>query len=179
MSLDRKTEFSPCRKYRYTLWREWGNDARQLWNGENGHTMKPPGAFVQFIGLNPSTADETKDDPTIRRCIAYAKAWGFSGICMTNIFAFRATDPEVMKKEKDPVGFYGLNDANLLSIGMDAGLIVAAWGNHGTHLNRGYNLAQWLRKTHGMKLHCFRITKLGQPEHPLYMKKSMVPKEWV
>lgn len=69
--------FSPCGRYRYTLWREW--------IGGEG--------FVQFIGLNPSTATDTEDDPTIRRCINYAKSWGYGGMCMTNLFAYRATLP--------------------------------------------------------------------------------------
>jgi hypothetical protein len=177
--IERKTQFSPCRKYRYTLWREWGNDARQLWNGDNALTMNPPGSFVQFIGLNPSTADETKDDPTIRRCIAYAKAWGFSGMCMTNLFAFRATDPEVMKKEIYPIGESVLNDVHLLEVGQNAGLIVAAWGNHGDHLKRGDSVRKWLRDTHGLKLNCFRLTKQGQPEHPLYQRSDAQLKEWI
>lgn len=84
-------KFSPDRKYRYSLWRSWDG----LW---------PTDGYVLFIGLNPSTADETKDDPTIRRCIGYAKAWRFSTFCMGNIFAFRATLPADMKKAQDPVG---------------------------------------------------------------------------
>ena len=87
--INRQTIFSPCRRYRYTLWRAWD--------------MFNPG-YVMFIGLNPSTADEVQDDPTIRRCIGYAKEWGYGAFCMTNIFAFRATDPRVMKAQADPVG---------------------------------------------------------------------------
>ncbi|GHX72979.1 hypothetical protein VCSRO16_3593 [Vibrio cholerae] len=68
-------ELSKCRKYRYALWRTWDSD-------------KP---FAMFIGLNPSTADEKNDDPTLRRCINFAKSWGYGGVCMANLFAFRAT----------------------------------------------------------------------------------------
>lgn len=74
-------QFSQCRKYRYALWRTWDDDSH-----------------ITFIGLNPSTADETEDDPTIRRCIAYAKKWEFGGINMLNLFAFRATSPGDMKR---------------------------------------------------------------------------------
>lgn len=79
---------SEDRKYRYTLTRIWDE-------------TKPK---VMFIGLNPSTADETKDDPTIIRCINFAKSWGYGGLEMTNLFAFRATNPKVMKNEKEPIG---------------------------------------------------------------------------
>ena len=81
--------FSGCRTYRYTLWRSWDRD-----KGD-----------VMFIGLNPSTADETLNDPTVRRCINYAKSWGYGGIYMANMFAFRATDPKEMKQAKDPIGY--------------------------------------------------------------------------
>ena len=80
--------FSDCRLYRYQLWRIWDEG-------------RP---YLNVIGLNPSTADETRDDPTIRRCIDYAKRWNYGGLFMTNIFAFRATLPAVMKKQVEPVG---------------------------------------------------------------------------
>ncbi len=79
---------SECRKYRYALWRTWDKS-------------KP---YAMFIGLNPSTADETENDPTINRCINYSKDWGFGGLCMVNLFAFRATDPSDMMASKDPIG---------------------------------------------------------------------------
>src|SRR4051812_29172166 len=73
-------ELSPCRRYRYELWRKWDE-----------------GEVCCFIGLNPSTADETTDDATIRKCRKYAKRWGFAGMLMLNVFAFRATNPADMK----------------------------------------------------------------------------------
>lgn len=79
-----------------------------------------------FVGLNPSTADESKDDNTIRRCVAYAKEWGFDGLCMTNLFAYRATDPKVMLAQADPVGEG--NDQVLLDLSKSAGMVIAAWG---------------------------------------------------
>lgn len=96
------------RTYRYSLWRIWNAD-------------KP---FVLFIGLNPSAADENEDDPTIRRCINFARRWGYGGLYMANLFALRATDPSEMKAHKRPVG-QG-NDDVLLELSKQAGLIVCA-----------------------------------------------------
>ncbi len=86
------TVFSSNRVYRYVLWREWN----QL--------LSAPFRYAMFIGLNPSTADETKNDPTVRKCIGFAKRWGYDGLCMTNLFAFRATDPGAMLKDLAPIG---------------------------------------------------------------------------
>jgi hypothetical protein len=144
--------FSLSRAYRYTLWREWiGGDG-----------------YCQFICLNPSTADEVQDDPTVRRCIAYAKAWGFGAFCMTNIFAFRATDPRYMKAQADPVG--ADNDAHIKRVAAGAGLIVAGWGEHGAHRGRA---AEMVKMIPG--LHSLRITRNGQPCHPLYLPKYLKP----
>ena len=116
-----------------------------------------------FIGLNPSTADETEDDPTIRRCIRFAKDWGFGGLCMTNLFAFRATDPKVMKVTKLPVG--PKNTKFLKDIGKSAGVVVFAWGIHGVYLDCDVVTAAFMKQ--GM---CLGKTKNGQPRHPLYIK---------
>lgn len=146
---------SPCRTYRYDLWRTW--------LGGDGYAM--------FVGLNPSTADETKDDPTIRRCISFAKAWGYAGLCMTNLFAFRATDPQEMIVANDPVG--PQNDEILRMHANDAGVVVAAWGVHGTLLQRDKTVRTMLPK-----MHCLRLTKDGHPGHPLYLPKTLVPQPW-
>jgi len=145
----RRADFSPCRLFRYTLWRTWDK-------------QKP---YVMFIGLNPSTADESKDDPTIRRCMGFAKAWGFGGLCMTNLFAYRATDPNKMKAWPDPIGLH--NDAWLIRVATDAGLVVAAWGNHGNHLSRAADVR---RLIDGMC--CLGTTKQGEPKHPLYLSSN-------
>lgn len=121
-----------------------------------------------FVGLNPSTADEVEDDPTIRRCIQYAKDWGYGALCMTNIFAFRHTDPVVMKAQGDPVG--PENDTALLHLAKDPGVVVAAWGNHGSHLGRGKHVTEMLAN-----LTCLRRTKKGHPGHPLYLPKFLTP----
>ena len=150
--MTRETIFSPCRTYRYVLWREW--------IGGDGYAM--------FVGLNPSTADETLDDPTIRRCIGFAKAWGYAGVCMTNLFAYRATKPEDMKAAADPVG--SENDAHLLALGGEAGVIVAAGGANGTHKGRDAEVCRLLPT-----LHHLALTKDGHPGHPLYLPKTLTP----
>lgn len=152
---DRRTVFSSDRVYRYALWREW--------IGGEGYAM--------FIGLNPSTADETIDDPTVRRCIGYAKAWGYGALCMTNIFAYRATDPKDMLAVAYPIG--AENDATLLSIADGAGIRVAAWGVHGTHLRRDVAV-----KSIMPAMHVLKVTKDGHPGHPLYLPKALEPIEW-
>jgi hypothetical protein len=147
--------FSPCREYRYSLWRKWGPGPEQ-------------GSYAMFVGLNPSTANETQDDPTVRRCIAFAKAWGYSGMFMTNIFAYRATDPEEMKAVAEPVGQE--NDDTLRRLAQGAGVVVAAWGVHGTHAGREEAVRAMLPG-----IHCLKLTKHGAPGHPLYLKKTLVP----
>lgn len=163
MTLERKTEFSPCRRYRYTLWREWP----ELF-GE--HLSK---SYLMVIGLNPSTADETKDDPTIRRCIDFAKRWGFGALCMTNLFAWRDTDPEQMKLVEDPSG--PLNDHHLLEIAKGAGMILVAWGKHGKHLNRDRRVFAMIESAHYVVMHSLKVNKDGTPQHPLYIPADTMP----
>lgn len=146
--------FSPCRTYRYSLWRRWGT---------------PEQGYAMFIALNPSTADEVEDDNTVRRCIQFAKDWGYGALCMTNIFAFRATDPIVMKAHPEPIGQD--TDAVLVAMAKNAGVVVAAWGNHGFHRGRGREVIALLPQ-----LHCLKVTKAGQPSHPLYLSKALKPK---
>jgi hypothetical protein len=122
------------------------------------------------IGLNPSTADETLDDPTIRRCVGFAKRWGFSGLSMTNLFAWRDTQPAGMKAAVDPVG--PDNDGWLLNCASGAGRIIAAWGNHGSHLGRDRAVVRLLA---GGELLCFQMNEDGSPAHPLYMPGDINP----
>lgn len=150
-------EFSPCRKYRYELTRELG--------GLFGET-----APLVVIGLNPSTADETKDDPTIRRCRGLAERLGCARLVMLNLFAYRATDPREMKAQSDPVGIE--NDAYLAKWANAAGaILVAAWGKHGAHNARAAQVVQFLGGR-GAKLQCLRYNADGSPEHPLYVPAS-------
>ncbi|MFT4928999.1 MAG: hypothetical protein ACI8WB_005125 [Phenylobacterium sp.] len=143
-------KLSRCRQYRYALWRTWDDS-------------KP---YVMFVGLNPSTADEKFDDPTLTRCINYAKSWGFGGVCMANLFAFRATDPAVMKLADNPVG--SQNNKWLKKLASEAGLVVAAWGNDGVYLGRSKKVRARLPN-----LHCLKINKSGEPAHPLYQKADL------
>lgn len=152
--------FSPCRRYRYALWRDFAF-------GEGA---------CAFIGVNPSTADEREDDPTIRRCINYALAWGFQRFVMLNLFAFRATDPDVMRAEPEPTG--GIeNDVALIEQSQRARLVVCAWGVHGEHNSRGAAVRAMLTQA-GVPLHHLGLTKLGHPKHPLYLKSSERPQPW-
>lgn len=158
--LDTGATFSECRSWRYKLWRVWDKEKPNL----------------VVIGLNPSTADETLNDPTIRRCIGFAKSMYFGGYVMLNLFAFRATDPKVMKSYTKPVGKD--NDLVIRSECNDAiakgGKIVAAWGTHGSYLNRDKEVMKLL-KDDGLKVYCFGVTKDGYPKHPLYLKSDCVP----
>lgn len=151
--------FSPCRTWRYTLHRIWTTD-------------KPP---AMFVGLNPSTADEEVNDPTVRRCIRFARDWGYGGLVMTNLFAFRATDPRDLKKALSPVGEE--NDRWLLKSARSAGVVVAAWGNHGSYKNRDKIFLKLFRDI-GIPLKCLAITKSGQPQHPLYLRADTPLKDY-
>lgn len=150
---------SPCKQYRYTLWRRWYVGPR----------------IVQFVGLNPSTADETTNDATLRRCIGFARVWGFDAMCMTNLFAFRATSPRDMKLAPDPVGI--MNDCWLLDVRRQVDMCVACWGVHGNHLQRGPQVLETL--LHCGPLHCLRLTKAGIPSHPLMLPSSLQPIEFI
>lgn len=154
-------EFSPCRNYRYTLWRH---------NGIGMHNVEKS-RYVNFIMLNPSTADEVKNDPTVARCVRYALDWGYEAMCVTNIFAFRATDPKVMKAQDDPIG--PDNDRWLAQIAKDAHLVVAAWGTHGQFKSRSTDVLKLLPQRP-------QVLRLGakEPWHPLYLPASLKPVEW-
>lgn len=150
--LESGATFSPCRLYRYALRRTWSRE-------------RP---LAMFVGLNPSTADEVKNDPTVRRCINFARAWGYGGLIMTNIFAFRSTDPGVLTKVADPVG--PLNDRWLRRLQKQAGIVVAAWGIWGDLLDRGERVLDLLDAPQ-----CLGQTQGGAPKHPLYLRADCMP----
>lgn len=141
---------SEDREYRYVLWRIWD-------------TSKPS---VMFIGLNPSTADESIDDPTIRRCINYARSWGYGAIYMTNLFALRSSKPSELYNSKNPIG--DENDKFLLNFQNKCDLVVACWGNHGSFMNRSSDIKELFNQ-----IKCFGTNQTGQPKHPLYLKKDV------
>lgn len=161
--------FSPDRRYRYVLWRRLGKDPYDA-------AMTPSTLFVQWIGLNPSVADETKDDPTVRRCIDFTKRWGFSAMCMTNAFAFRATDPREMKAQEEPVGVE--NTDWLCRVAQEAAMVVCCWGNHGQHQKRSALIIERFKKLRIGKLYHLGLTEIGEPRHPLYLSKTIKPIPW-
>jgi hypothetical protein len=121
-----------------------------------------------FVGFNPSTADEVLHNATIRRCVALAKAWGYGALCMTNLFAFRATDPDDMKAAAEPIG--PENDFHLQRLAHGAGVVVAAWAIHGTHRERDAAVRSLIPT-----LHYLRKTADGHPGHPLYLPTILTP----
>lgn len=143
--------------YRYFLSRQWGHDGKR----------------VAFIGLNPSVADAENDDPTIRRCVGFAKMWGGTSLWMVNLFAYRSTKPDFLRIVPDPVG--PENDAWLERVILSADLVVAAWGNHGKLLGRGAEVENCYRD----RLHRLAVTKLGMPKHPLYLSSDLWPVKMV
>lgn len=148
--LERTAVVSPCGRYRYDLTRRWRT-------GGNGQT-------VCFVMLNPSTADGLVDDPTIRRCMKFARAWGFSDLWVRNLFGLRATHPVVLKTAPDPIGPDG--DAYLLGAAR-ADRIVLAWGNEVPPAR--HRQAVQLLQNAGKTLYCLGTTRLGIPRHPLYV----------
>lgn len=149
--------FSPCERYRYRLWRrEPGGGRTLLW-----------------IMLNPSTADEAQLDPTLRRCRAFTKAWGFTNWEVCNLFAWRATKPAAMLKAADPVG--PMNDV-LIDVALsEAAEVVLAWGARGSHLGRDRTVLDLVRQA---KKPTWRlgdpVGDLRQPAHPLYLPASIL-----
>lgn len=161
--------FSPCRRYRYTLWREWDVEMQLEGSNDGERGSDQLRQFLMVIGLNPSTADETKDDPTIRKCIGFAKRWGFGGLMMTNLFAWRDTDPAKMKKAAEPVGDDNL--ATLAQYASQAGMILAAWGKHGKHHAQDEAVLHAISgRVYHLKLNSDRT-----PMHPLYVPYETVP----
>lgn len=130
---------------------------------------------VNFLMLNPSTADAFQLDPTNRRCVGFAQAWGFGALVTTNIFAFRSTNPAGLRTAKDAVGLE--NNKEILAAAKNADLVIAAWGTHGEFHDRGTAVRDMLA-TAGIELHLLRLTKAGHPGHPLYVAGDTVPTVW-
>lgn len=147
-----KARFSRCKKYRYTLERRW--------NEGDGK--------VVFIGLNPSTADNSSDDPTIRRCVGFARSWGFEALDVVNLFAFRATFPQDLLRADQPIG--PRNNYWIKESTKTANLIIACWGTHGEYIGRANRVLNKLPD-----LHCIKMNSSGTPAHPLYLKADLIP----
>ena len=145
MEIQKAAVISNCNLYRYFLSRKWGEGKKML-----------------IIGLNPSIADASIDDPTIRRCIGFAKREDYGELWMANLFAFRSTDPKGLKTTVDPIGKE--NTQYLIDLSQKADLTVVAWGTLGDYLNRDQEVLKLLKNPH-----CFGKTKNGSPKHPLYL----------
>ena len=156
---DAGAQFSGCLTYRYKLWRLWSDE--------------PP---VLFIMLNPSTADADRTDPTVERCVRYARAWGDGGLLVCNLFALRSTDPQELYKHIAPIGTR--NDEAILAEAERASRIICAWGNHGRHLGRSYYLRRLL-EDNGFDLWVLKLTSKGEPNHPLYLRRDLQPTAWI
>lgn len=150
----RNAMFSPCRRYRYAL--------SICWDAGLSRCM--------FVMLNPSTADEFVDDPTIRRCKGFARDWGFGGLWVGNLFGFRSTEPSGLLDADDPVG--PANDAALRWMALDAGLLVYAWGAWPDAVDRACQIAHLLGF---MRARHLGLTASGAPRHPLYLSKGTKP----
>jgi len=160
MSNDTGAEFSPCRRYRYRLWRTWDDSKEKCC----------------FIMLNPSTADEATNDPTVERCERRARAWGYGGLIVVNLFAMRSTDPKALYAEADPVG--PKNMVAIQQAAIDSAIVVAAWGTHGALHGQGEQVAARLRRDFPDKARALRVNKDGSPAHPLYLPYTLGPRRW-
>ncbi len=193
--LQASAQISPCGTYRYRLVREWrlGNSPHwDMWQEDDGspcldgagHQIGEPLSCV-FVMLNPSTADGKQDDPTIRRCVAFAKAWGYDRLEVVNLFAYRATKPAhllALNHDDEPWGPFN-RDAVMDAVS-DAGIVVCAWGAHGGHLGQDETVLGWIQDAVEIAAECdgrdipicaLSLTKDGKPRHPLYLRGDLQP----
>lgn len=152
-------DYSDCEQFRYSLTRVWDETA----------------ARVTFVMLNPSTATELQNDPTVERCERRARAMGYGAFQVVNIFAYRATDPKDMRRAADPIG--QANDSAILAAAQWGALVICAWGTHGAHLDRGAEVERLLRGQ-TTPLYHLGLTKEGAPKHPLYIGYHILPMAW-
>jgi hypothetical protein len=150
--MKRTAQFSPCGQFRYRLGRQWG-----------------AGLPLAFVMLNPSTADADVDDATIRRCIRFAQEHAFGGIDVVNLFAYRATKPEDLRRAGYQVG--PGNDEHIADAVRAAGAVCLAWGSNVAGLERPQIVLPLIR-AQGVEPQCLRITRSGYPQHPLMLPSS-------
>jgi hypothetical protein len=159
--------------FRYALWRLFKEP-------DDFENMK----IVSFIGLNPSTADEVKNDPTVTRCVNFAKSWDFDGMFMLNLFAYRATEPKELKAtyeaNKYRLGVVGyFTDEWILSVCDLSNMVIACWGGNGTYLSRDKEVLFMLENECEKEVYALGKTKEKHPRHPLYLKRSSKPEKYV
>lgn len=153
LGLDGSATFSACESYRYML----------------GRTVNAKGrGTCLFVMLNPSTATEEKNDPTVRRCIGFAERWGYGSLFVGNVYGLRATDPRELWRAEDPVG--PDNDHFLATMAQEADCVIAAWGTHAKD-ERARQVMALLRQP-GRRVQCLGVTKAGCPKHPLYLPNA-------
>ena len=144
--------------YRYLLWREWDSSNKT----------------ISFIMLNPSRADAEVNDPTITRCINFAKSWGYGRLEVVNLFAYRTPHPSLLKQAAEPIGKH--NERYIIESVEKSDRIILAWGNHGTWRKQDlYTLELLKNYTH---LYSLGITKKGCPRHPLYLRSNIKPQKY-
>lgn len=151
--------FDSSRTYRYQLMRTWS----------------PEAAIVAFVMLNPSQADEQEDDPTIRRCLHFAQAWGYGSLMVVNLFAYCTTHPQALKQAQAPIGLE--NDAYLQAAIEQCDRMILAWGNHGSWQQRDAAVLNLLAPWYP-KLYCLGYTQTHHPRHPLYLPRTTSPIPW-
>ena len=157
-----KAMFSEDLLYRYALRRVWDRS-------------KP---IVCYLMLNPSKADERFNDPTVERCEQRARAMGFGGYTIVNLFAFRATDPLEMMDAEDPVG--SENDKYILQAVQKSSMVICAWGNGGSFMGRAEHVEVMLRLAgFSPKMFVLKFTSRNQPQHPLYLSHKQKPERWI
>jgi hypothetical protein len=155
----RSAQFDDTGRYRYSLFRQW----------------QPALPGLTIIMLNPSLADATADDPTIRRCIGLAYGWDFGAITVVNLFAYSTAYPRHLKQVNDPVG--SENDAALRKAALEGEKILLAWGNWGCLHGRDQAVLRWLSPFHN-KFCCLGRNRTGQPRHPLYVSRDIKLRPW-
>jgi len=165
---------SPCGKYRYEL--------RRRLTAEQPYAHKYERKTC-FIMLNPSTADANKDDPTIRRCTAFAHQWGTAELIVVNLFAFRATEPkQLFVAAKEGLDIIGPENDSYIRHAVeeaDNGVIVCAWGQHGHRYGREQDVVRMLHKHDpAVPLTALKLAKNGTPYHPLYLPLTSQPWPW-
>jgi len=158
--MHRAAAISDCSRYRYRLDRAWDSGL----------------PVATFVMLNPSTADGETDDPTIGRCLSYARAWGCGALTVVNLYAWRATNPRELTTADNPLG--PDNDAYLIAAAKSAsasgGVLVAAWGANATP----ERIAEVIALPGMNRLNALALTKAGQPRHPLYLRGDLTPQPW-
>ena len=165
--ISKSAEISECGRYRWWLRRSW-----TFTSLESGH--QPGKGVCCFVMLNPSTADASIDDPTIRRCIGFAQSWRYDTLSVRNLFPWRATDPKKLLEVDQPTVTGGDRGEIELLTAMTADLVVAAWGAN-VPFKRDSQALELFRAFPGKQIHCLELTKNGMPRHPLYVRADRQP----